>query len=391
MQSNCREMNGVGPRSIRDAVKWVANVTGQGTRVDPINLSQAHPVLFNRVDEYIDEVRKAAPRDPVASLMDCKMIGWETFPVQSLGLLHVAEQALSNEGCVSVRLDGNGKHVLLVPDADTRIDSVKDTAFSWILRGAHVTVLFADGDVPDEFQQCSGRLHAFSLAKLAKDELELLVRNVDIVNEVFPTGLGGVNIPQSFESLRLVRANVDSKLRFEVDDIAAMDLLNFLNPKTGKLAESTVHEFLEVCWALRSVENIAAKPVELLIDQSVPVPDHVIVHATVAALNPFRHDRNRIVLGPSSAMKPMHESAKRLCRFLEQRLGFEVSEKAGSGDGYLRVVNRNSQIAGVTQADSDPFRIASQHLLRGIGPSKEFIEYEFEVLNCKPVRDDSYV
>jgi hypothetical protein len=322
------------------------------------------------------------------SLMDCKKIAWKLSPEQSLVLVSAAEQAYSNEGCISVRLDGNGKHVLLVPDTEADIGIVKDTALSWILRGAHVTVFFPQGIVPEEFQQVGDRLHAFCFTTLAKDDLEILLRNVDVVIELFGgENDNGIHVVRLLENFRLIRANIDSKLRFEIDDLPGMELLNFLTAKAGKLAESSVHEFLEVCLALRSVGNIASRSVELHIDPAAQVPEHMIVHASIAALNPFNCGGNRIILGPHS--KTMHESAKRFCRFLEGRLGFEVRESIESSDGPLRVINRTSQIDGVAQVDSDPFRIASQHLSNGIATSIK--DYKFEILNCRSVKDDSIV
>ena len=221
----------------------------------------------------------------------------------------------------------------------------------------------------------------FALEHISRSDLETLVQAADISIEADQERTG-VDIPELLSNVRLFRPIVESKLSFDLSDgqdERAVEALDFLNDISGRTAEKLIHEFLEVCEALQE-RSLAAKPVHICFKGKSVLREAVVVHAAVASLNPFsRAERANTI----SVTGDVDESVRRFIRFAESRLGFTVINSDSSTDGALVV----RESAGVV---NDPFRLASQHLLRSQSPAAYKLR-EYEVIMCKPVEDNSIV
>lgn len=330
------------------------------------------------VEAYVDAVKNRPMKDGLRTFESClgnlSKYGREV-PKQAKALLSVVGGSLYHFRpiCVAPRTDANGKHVLLKGRGDHVTEYVR-----WTLRGAHVTSLYPEnveiGDWLDSFPET---------------QFESVRGSADMIREVrlFSDTESPIDIPNILENLRFVRPLVEEKLKFDLNSEPAIELLDFLDTKQSSIAEATVHEFLELCQALEG-EAIAGRPVELILDAQAPLLDHIVVHAVIAALNPFRKSSGKdtvVLLNPGDNI---HDSVKRFVNFATSRLGFAWSLETAGTDDYLKVAGMTAEVEGLRSADGDPFRLGAQHLVQA-DQAGEFTKRDFEIVSCKRPNDDS--
>jgi hypothetical protein len=368
-------------RSIGSAVKVLLEHVKTPQRIGGLCHVQGNS-SGGSISSYMNRIRDLGVRDVESNVADCQQLDWNKLSPHSQSLVSFAAYTVneSDSTCVSVRLDANGKHVVVIPSHS----SVMDECVSWILRGAQVTVL-CDGEAI-EVPQAGERIRVFDLASLSKSDVKLLINSADIVVEA-PKAFSHANIPELLQTFRLIRPKVEVKKQFDIDYLSGIDLLNFHDAKTAKSVEGTLHEFLELCWSLKN-EKLAARPLDIILNPKLPLPDHVVSHACFAALNPFhREAENRIVLNQS--VDNPHDSVNRFVRFAESRLAFRRADSLDDRES-LKVISDRVSKSGVVSADSDPIRIASQHLMCS-GALLEFKQYEFERVKCRKLVDTSTI
>lgn len=310
------------------------------------------PLGFGKIPSLssVEEIKVRGIMDPQGAWNAC-IRNLDRFqgglPVQASALLSVIDGCLTHSPplCIAPRLDANGKHVILDESGDVVTDYVR-----WSLRGANVSI-----------PECSPEV------KPEKNDL---------------------NIPMILENLRLVRPLVEERLSFSLDEEPAMDLLNFLDTKNASQIEASIHEFLELSLALQH-EPLGGRPVEFVLDPQAPLPNYVVAHAAVAALNPFSKTAKDtvVLLNPGDTI---HDTVKRFVKFATNRLGFAWSLQPAESDDYLRVVGPTTGIEGVSSVDGDPFRLGAQHLIH-VGVIGQFRKREYDVINCKRPQDNSLV
>jgi hypothetical protein len=377
--------------SLREAVQhilkytkepWVPSKNGGMDRFRVMN-----PQL--NMQAYLDTVRGRPIADVRVNLKKFENIPY--LPAQSGALLSVLKNC--NEGCIAARLDGNGRHALVIAGKDTPTDSVWNECVSWTLRGAHVSVLIRDEEGSDAFVPIGHTFDTFSLTHSMESDVENLLRGTDIVedltSELGCSVPGSVDIPKLFENLRLVRPNLESKLVFDCGEEPCFDLINFLDSKQAQILESIGNEVLEICESLRG-EALEGRPVRLNIDTSKPLPDFIVSHALLAAINPFQKPvKDSVFLTGTNSF--MHESTKRFIRFVENRLeSFQITENLPDDDLYFDVGTNPKCPKSALRADSDPFRLSSEHIRIAEG-NRLFRGKAYEVINCKLTTDDSLV
>ena len=309
--------------------------------------------------------------------------GGELLPKQArvlLGLSRQLEQV--SHAAIGIRPDGNGKHVVVRGLDGFDVRGINE-AVKWKLAGADVTYLTGESGIPLDGILCVNK------ANLGATDEEQLLKSANLVVDSH-RGEDVGDVTSILSSLRLVRPYVESKQVFDIDGLPAMDLLNFMEPKTAKLAEQSVHEYLEVVTSLDGM-RVGTTPMTFTINPGTPLADFVVMHATLAGINPLYTSGIHSVNLVTNSTKAMHPTVSRFLRFVEGRLGFAVREAVG------RDLNTPAIISGIaaasqkiTTVDSDPFRLASQHLIHSEIPA-EMQPMDATNVNCKRTEDDSTV
>ena len=281
------------------------------------------------------------------------------------------------DSAVSTRMEGNGKHAFIRLGASD-LEAVIAEAVRRRISGSHVTLVGSAGDVVMSQPMYTALTDPSSGIQLMDPSAELAL--------VESPPQSSMDIPRRLSSFRLVRPFVHSKLVFDLDDEPAMELLSFLEPKRAAAAEQTVNEYLEILSAMEG-ERVEGRPVNLLIDPTVPLSEPVVVHACLAALNPFgKSIPDRVVLEGNGTM---HPSVKPFLRFVE-RLGVEVVTNTSTVASEDRLtVGCLGGPDHVGRVDSDPFFLPSQHMQQWTGETRSFRKRESTVMNCRPPPEDN--
>ena len=368
--------------SLRESVVEILKAisrSGLRTSVTQVNSRLMRPSMS--VAEYVEAVKIR----PITSMAQIPNISPDMLSNQSKALIQVVEDLTAAPGCVGVRPEGNGKHCLIVTNGRDR--EFIDDCVSWTLKGAHVTLLLSDFSVASgthaaALTEVGKTIDSFDSSHMSPSEVERLVSSADIVRD-YTSGFTrksdeGLDIPALLSHFRVIGPRVESRLDFSGNDERSFETLNFLNEKLARKSEELVNEFLEICEGLRG-QNVAGRPVCLTVDSRSVLPDHVVIHSAIAAINPFVKEGDDILIVVGGESNIRHDSVRRFVKFAKSSLGFNVTDESETETDGL-----------ISSVDSDPFRIVSQHLI----PTRSSVALKsrsFEVVNCKPIQDDSVI
>lgn len=343
------------------------------------------------VNTYMESVRRKPVSDPYTALSETLNFAsnariWENhefrFSKQLLSITH--DLLMSKSSPVSTRMDMNGKHVVLTnPDIDEAVRHV--------LRGAHVTVACLD-----QFR-FSTDMHVRQALESPASVVQSMLYSRELIasaDAVF-NRTSETHVPDILAGLRLLRPFLDTRRMFELDE-QKLETLNFLDPKSASATESAIHEAMEVITGLDGA-CLQAASLDLLLTARSPLPEFVVKHACLAGLSPLdRPDKNRLII----VGQHEHESVRRFSRTAETVLGFTVRRIGEMDPGALRDVvvgdlhscsDRRVEQRVISSFDSDPFVLASQHLVSSSTPAK-IHSLEFKTLSCKkPANDEAQI
>ena len=387
-------ISGMTARSAREGVKLICGRVrdcgvGQQPELRILSHTPLTPYAVSRTSTkaYIESVHALPSSSPSSSLYSAaKFLAdsgiWgldDRSRFQQARMLTLISDAFvgCGDSAVSTRMEGNGKHAFIRLGASD-LEAVIAEAVRRRISGSHVTLVGSAGEVV-----ISEAMH--SALTDPSSGIQLMEPSPG-VNPVAALPHSSVDIPRLLSSFRLVRPFVHSKLIFDLDEEPAMELLSFLEPKRASAAEQTVHEYLEILSAMEG-EQVEGRPVDLCADQSAPLPEPVVVHACLAALNPFgKSVPDRVVVEGNGTM---HPSVKPFLRFVE-RLGVEVVTNTSTVASEDRLtVGCLGGPDHVGRVDSDPFFLPSQHMQQWTGETRSFRKRESTVMNCRPPPEDN--
>ena len=307
--------------------------------MDPI----VSPLERSSVAAYLASTRALPSSDPWTSLH--RAAKFMAAVGSSSPLVTVLDTFLRFPRAISSRMDYNGKH-LLVSGKDW--ESVVSDAILFVVKGAHVTV---------DFDACS-------LDKSIRAALENPASPIQTMPgvELPRIAASPMDIPKMLSAVRLVRPMLEQRQEFEIPD-ECLELLTFLDPKDAAIFErETLHEVLEVMSGVDPV-GLAGRNLDAFLQTSSPLCPAVVKHIALAWLNPLASTgANRLVLQGSGQV---NENIKRLVRFVENRLGFEVHRGVPSAEfDRVRIggITVDSNALALRGCDTDPFMLASQYL-----------------------------
>lgn len=378
--------------SVSDAMRVIR--THLVCPVSEISITRGTPgfeIDRTSVKTYMESVRRKPVSDPYTALTQTLNFAsnariWENHEFRlSKQLLSITHELLtSKSSAVSSRMDMNGKHVVLTnPDIYEAIRHA--------LRGAHVTVASLD-------QFCfSTDMHVRRALESPASVVQSMPYNRELIAsaDTLVNGISEMHIPDILAGLRLLRPFLDTRRMFELDE-DKLETLNFLDPKSASATESAIHEAMEVITGLDGA-CVQAASLDLLLTARSPLPEFVVKHACLAGLSPLdRPEKNRLII----VGQHEHESVRRFSRTAERVLGFTVQRIGEMDPGALRgtVVGDSHSCSQprveqrvISSFDSDPFMLASQHVVPSSTPAKIY-SLEFKTLGCKkPANEEAQI
>ena len=240
-------------------------------------------------------------------------------------LVAAADAFMAFPGAVSTRMDGNGKHVIMLGETAS-LEELIDEAVWHALRGSHVTVL-SNEDAPNPvLVDLKSPIQWFHHTSMS---------NVQIVQTA------PLTVARMLSSFRLIRAIKAPGTQPEHSENAA---LAFLQPKESSLFErESLGEFLEIVHGLTDL--VRPRPINLVLGTALT--SDMIKHV---ALNAAIGGKGNVQNTPLNSSNEV----KQFSKFVQKQLGYTNHDFAP--DACMRIDMS-------TKCDPDPFMLASQHLV----------------------------